>query len=231
MQIDFIIVEDDATASMLLQRYCKKMKSLKFNGAFENAKTALEFLEKEPMDLIFLDIEMPHQSGIDLLNELSIIPLTIFTTSKPAYAMDAFEFNSIDFLKKPISFGRFQQAVQKVEQLFEKEYTLEKRNTGEVYIKQEGRYLKVNLEDVLYFESDADYIHIRTQNKTYTIIGALKKIEQKLPISTFFKVHQSYIVNLKKIVDIEDHSLLISKKVIPISRRNKALLFNRLNII
>lgn len=231
MKLDYIIVDDDAMARMLLTRYCQKKESLVFKGAFENALSAIQFMEKESIDLIFLDIEMPEYSGIDLLNRAPIIPLTIFTTSKADYAYEAFQFEAIDYLKKPFGFPRFLKSVEKAERVFGQDLIIEKQESTDIYIKENGRLTKIDLSEVLYFESDADYVHIKTKNKTYTIISALRSLEKKLPAASFAKVHRSFIVNLEAIVDIEDNSLVIGRKVIPISRRNKNLLFNKLNIL
>lgn len=231
MNLDYIIVEDDPMARRLLQRYCQKVSTLHFKGAFANVLSALDFLEQDTTDLLFLDIEMPDYSGIELLNQTPILPLTIFTTAKANYAYAAFEYEAIDYLKKPFSFLRFQKAVDKAIRVHNADISVEKRESNDIYIKDNGRLTKIDLSEVLYFESDADYIHIKTIDKKFTINGALKSLEKKLPSANFAKVHRSFIVNLEQIIDIEDSSLLIDKKVIPISRRNRTQLFNKLNII
>lgn len=231
MVLDFIIVDDDPMARMLLTRYCDRRHTLQMRGAFDNALSALAFMEKNPLDLVFLDIEMPEYTGIDLLNLTPSLPMTIFTTSKTDYAYDAFQYNAIDFLKKPFSFARFLKAVKKAEAHIDKKVDGQQKVAEEIYVKDNGRLTKINLADVLYFESDADYVHIKTKYNKFTILAALKSLEQKLPPTDFSKVHRSYIVNLKAIVDIEDHSLVVGKKVIPISRRNKKQLYRKLNII
>ena len=232
MTLEFIIIDDDATARMILQRYSQKTTGLVCKGVFENAELALDFMNNQTIDLIFLDIEMPGYSGIDFLNLLPALPSIVFTTSKSQYAYEAFQFEAVDYLKKPFNFPRFQKAIDKVKGINRKENIIEKQDLQtDIYIKDNGRLTKVNLLEVLYFESDMDYVHINTKEQIYTINCALKTLEKKLPSHSFTKVHRSFIVNLKAIVDIEDNSLVINRKVIPISRRNKNELLNKLNII
>jgi DNA-binding LytR/AlgR family response regulator len=209
---------------------------LRLLGSFDCAETALTFLEtaSELPDLVFLDVEMPGLNGMEFLDRSPVLPLIVFTTSSADYALDAFEYNATDFLKKPITMPRFAQCVQRASeaQIQKKQHTeaaLERAN--EVYVREDGRYRRVAFDDILFFENVGDYVKLRTQYGQHTIYGALKSIDEKLQDPRFLKVHRSFIVNLDKIKDIEENSLVIEKSVIPVSRAHKASLLARLRIL
>lgn len=233
MVIKCIIVDDDLMARKALERLCLKNPSIELLGIFEDGETALSFLERNDPDLIFLDIEMPGLSGIEMLNQLAYLPLIIFTTSRPDYAYDAFEFQAVDYLKKPISMLRFEQAVNVALDKLEKRFAVTKvpDESKEIYVKEEGRYIRVPCEEILFFENVGDYVRIKTTKGQHIIYGTLKSVDERLNDSRFLKVHRTYIVNLSKIKDIEENSLVIDKTVIPISRSNKAELMGRLRIL
>jgi len=173
---------------------------------------------------------MPTLSGLEFIEKAKILPQVIFTTSKAEYAYEAFEYQATDFLKKPIAFPRFSQAVEKAKEVQHQnnEY---KANAREVYIKENSRYIRMPYDDILYFENVGDYVKIQTSKGSHIIHSTLKAIDKKLRSFEFLKVHRSYIVNLRKIRDIEENTLVIDKKVIPISRANKPLLMGKLNLL
>ncbi len=228
-----LIVDDDSMARTALQRLCGKQEQLEVVATCESAEEALEFFKNpdNEVDLIFLDVEMPGISGRELLDRLPVIPMVIFTTSKADYAYDAFEYGAVDFLKKPISQPRFEQAVQKVLNL-QAGNQLFQANTMNIYVRSEGKFIRLNCEDILFFENVGDYIRIKTASGGNHIIhGTLRGVDERLKDPRFLKVHRSYIINLDKIVDIEENTLVIEKSVIPISRAHKPLLMNRLRIL
>lgn len=230
MVINCMIVDDDMMARKSLERLCKKIESLNVVQICENGKEALDALSKEPIDLIFLDIEMPELTGIDFLHHAVSLPQVIFTTSKTEYAFEAFEYEVTDYLKKPIAFPRFQKAVEKAEEIHKKNNAY-RANANEVYVREEGRLTRIPYEDILYFENVGDYVRVKTHNSSHIIHGTLKGIDAKLTNPQFLKVHRSFIVNLSKIKDIEENTLVIDKKVIPISRANKPVLMGKLNLL
>ena len=230
--IKTIIVEDEIMARKSLEKLCTANENIILENSFEDAESAFDFLQKEEIDLILLDIEMPGMSGIDLLDKLNFMPQVIFTSSKTEYAFEAFEYEVADFLKKPVTAPRFAKSIEKVlffiDQL-KKSSSFSSAN--EMYVKQDGRFIRVPYKSVLYFENIGDYVKVFTENGSYIIYGALKTIDAKLTYPGFLKVHRSYIVNLEKIKDIEDNTLVIEKKVIPISRAYKPVLMNTINIL
>ncbi|MDB4727640.1 LytTR family DNA-binding domain-containing protein [Saprospiraceae bacterium] len=225
-----MIVEDDLMSCKSLERLCKKVEDINVVRICENGKEALEAVSHESLDLIFLDIEMPELNGIDFLNNAVSLPQVIFTTSKTEYAYDAFEYQVTDYLKKPIAFPRFQIAVEKAIETHKKNNAY-RTKADEVYIREEGRLVRVPYDDILYFENVGDYVRVKTTAFSHVIHGTLKGIDAKLTNPEFLKVHRSFIVNLSKIKDIEENTLVIDKKVIPISRANKPILMGRLNLL
>lgn len=230
MNLRCIVVDDDQMARKALERLCTKHEKLELVGVYENAQSALAFLETESVDLMFLDVEMPELSGIEMLSYVAYMPMVIFTTSKPEYAFDAFEYQAIDFLKKPITIIRFEQAVAKALENMAKREDYQ-ANANEIYVREEGRYVRIACDDILFFENVGDYVRVKTIKGQHIIHSTLKNINEKIGDSRFLKVHRSFIINLQKIKDIEENSLVIDKTVIPISRANKAELMSRLKVL
>ena len=230
MILKCLIVDDDLMARKSIERLCEKNEHLQLLGTFDNGNDALVYLEKETVDLLFLDIEMPELSGIELLNQLIALPMVIFTTSKTEYAFDAFEFQAIDFIKKPITAQRFEQAVTKAFETVKKRQ-IYKTQTNDIYVREDGRFIRVPCDDIQFFENVGDYVRVKTIKTQYIIHGTLKSIDEKLNDSRFLKIHRSFIINLDKIKDIEENSLVIEKTVIPISRANKSELMARLKVL
>lgn len=225
-----IIVDDDIMARKSLERLCAKVDFLTVVDICENGEAGLRSLEEYEVDLIFLDIEMPGISGIDLVRESKKLPQVIFTTSKTEYAFEAFEFQVTDYLKKPINFSRFKIAIDKAFEIFNQDQ-LTSTAEKEVYLREDGKFIRVEYSDILYFENVGDYIRVKTIYGNHIIHGTLKSILAKLNYNRFMRVHRSFVIHLDKIKDIQDNTLVIDKKVIPISRANKAPLFKRLNLL
>lgn len=227
-----LIVEDEIMAMKSLTKLCEKMDRLDLVGTFDNGKDALAEIEKKSIDLIFLDIEMPEMTGIELLEQLSVTPQIIFTTGNKEYAYEAYEYDVTDFLKKPITQLRFLKAVEKA--IFRQEQldaiaTASSKN--EIYIRTDGRYVRVGYDDILFFENVGDYVKVITESGNHIIHGSMKSIDSRIQHPRFLKVHRSYIVNLDKVKDIEDNTLVIEKSVIPISRAHKPILMRTINLL
>lgn len=226
----YIIVDDDEMARASLASMCEKISDIELIETFDSGLPALEFLKKNPIDLIFLDIQMPDLSGIDLVKNFDDLPQIIFTTGHSEYALEAFEYQVTDFLVKPIEFPRLIKSVERAKKLGE--MPLNSANKmEEIYVKVDGRFVRLSLEDVLYIESLGDYVTFRTDKEKFIVHSTLKNIDEKIRNLDFLKVHRSYIVNLSKVVDIEDTNLVIKDKVIPISRAHKPALMSRIKTI
>ena len=231
-----IIIDDEQMARVIVRTLCNQIKSLNILQEFSNAIEAIKFLNENHVDLIFLDIHMPSFSGLDFIKTLKDPPKIIFTTSDPKFAIQAFEYDFIvDYLLKPIEFPRFEKAVHKAEKL---QITQNKISSvkgpelkNDFYVNIDRRLIKIDLSSIYLIEAKGDYINIKTEDKNYVVHSTLKKIEDKLPDSLFLKVHRSYIINVKKIIDIEDNSVLIKKDVVPVSRSNRPELMKRLDLL
>jgi DNA-binding LytR/AlgR family response regulator len=226
-----IIVDDDLISRTAMERLCKSAENLEVVASFTSAEEALAFLDLEQVNLVFLDIEMPGLSGIEFMDRLSSFPHIIITSSKTEYAFEAFEHQVVDYLKKPITLSRFQRALEKALDA-ERRIQKYKEEAKDVYIREEGKLVRINLDDILFFENLGDYVTIRlTNGKRHIIHGTMKGIDSKMKDPRFVKVHRSFIINLDKIKDIEENTLVIAEAVIPISRSHKQALLSRLNFL
>ncbi len=232
-----IIIDDEAAARMIIQQLCNQVNGLNVLEEFPNAIQAIKFLNQQEVDLIFLDIHMPDFTGFDFIQSLKNPPQIILTTSDRNFAIEAFEYDCIaDYLVKPVELDRFKRAVNKAESrmntlVAESPTSEEDSKKEELYINIDRRLIKIDIPTIYLVEAKGDYIQIKTEDKNYTVHSTLKKIEDKLPSTLFLKVHRSYIINVSKIIDIEDNSVLIKKDVIPVSRSNRPELMKRLNLL
>ncbi len=235
-----IIIDDEETARAIIQQLCTQVDELNVIDEFPNAIQAIKFLNKNEIDLIFLDIHMPDFTGFDFIDTLKNPPKIVLTTSDKNFALEAFEYDCIvDYLVKPITLPRFLKAIQKAEGVTALPDNKPKNNPSsdtaqeknELYINIDRRLIKINIPTINLIEAKGDYILIKTETQNYTVHSTLKKIEEKLPDDLFLKVHRSYVINIKKIIDIEDNSVLIAKDVIPVSRSNRPELMKRLNML
>ncbi|MFI1773298.1 LytR/AlgR family response regulator transcription factor [Thalassobellus citreus] len=231
-----IIIDDEATARAIISQLCVSVPSLNVLEEFPNAIQAIKYLNQNEVDLIFLDIHMPDFTGFDFIQTLKNPPKIILTTSDSKFAIEAFEYDCIvDYLVKPIALPRFEKAIQKAASTVSKVATssesVESSSGNDLYVNIDRRLIKIDIHSIYLVEAKGDYIHVKTEDKNYTVHSTLKKIEEKLPTDLFLKVHRSYIINIQKIIDIEDNSVLIKKDVIPVSRSNRPELMKRLNLL
>lgn len=234
-----IIVDDEPLAIDLLNDFIGRVPFLIKTAECKNAIEAIEVLHHEPVDLIFLDIQMPNISGIQLLNSLETKPMVIFTTAYSEYAIESYNLNAVDYLLKPFTFERFLKAVNKAYTLFTSRNTSMKKNVipeheiktlhtetssdaqEYIFVKADYKSVKITFEQILYIEGLKDYIKIYTGPKPIITQLSLKSIEEKLPSQMFFRVHKSYIVSLKHIQSIERGIIRIGEARIPISESYK----------
>jgi DNA-binding LytR/AlgR family response regulator len=227
-----IIIDDEEMARVIIEQYCSKLDHLQIVNQFNNALDAIQFINNHKIDLVFLDIHMPELNGFDFIDSLNNPPNIILTTSDSEFALNAFEYKCIvDYLVKPIKLPRFIKAVTKVDNPIKAVPLTDNEEVNEMYVNIDRRLVKIHIPDIYLIEAKGDYINIKTETKNHIVHTTMKKIEEKLPDSLFLKIHRSFIINLKKIVDIEDNSVLIKKEVIPVSRSNRPELMNRLNLL
>ena len=228
MKYTSIIVEDLQPAADFLRKFCERSGIVDVQAHFLNGEEALVYLSENLVDLIFLDVEMPGITGFQLMDQLVYQPQVILTTSKTEYAFSAFEYNVTDFLRKPFTYQRFLEAVQKVEVKKQQE---DSNTTDHIFIKVNGKLIRLKNEDILYIESMGDYVKFVTAAKKYVSHNTIKNLEEKVNDTIFCKVHRSYIVNLSKIDDIQENVLFIKGNMIPISKANKITVMKKLKIV
>lgn len=227
-----IIVEDELMARKALENLCRKVDRFELMGSFETATDALGEVERGEIDLLFLDIELPGMSGLEFLEELPYLPQVVFTTSNRDYAYEAYQYDVTDFLKKPITQQRFLKAVEKIELRDQQLKAIASASAAqEVYVRSEGRFVRLPFADIFYFENVGDYVKVVTSRGNHMIHGSLKSIAQRIQHPRFLKVHRSFVVNMDKIKDIEDNTLVIESAVIPISRAHKPILLKSINLL
>ena len=215
-KIRTIIVDDEPLAQDIIETYVSQMAQLELVGKCSNAIEANAMLNAEQIDLMFLDIQMPQLTGVELLKSLSNPPLVIFTTAYSEYAVEGFELDAVDYLLKPISLDRFLKAVNKVEDKL-KERSPNHSDAvaaGEDYffVKADKKLIKVNFKDILYIEGLKDYVIIKMVEGRVITLQTMKSLEKKLPSSLFRRIHRSYIVNTEKIKAIVGNMVEIIEK-------------------
>lgn len=229
MKFTAVIVEDLSVAADVLHKYCLKNGKVNVLQIFKSTEEAIPFLTENAVDVIFLDIEMPGANGFSLLDQMQYQPQVILTTSKTEYAFDAFEYSVVDFLRKPFSYQRFQQAVDKLKPLQEKKEEVEEMS--HVFIKSDGKLIRLNNDDILYIESMGDYVKFITNDKKFISHNTIKALTEKINPEVFCKVHRSYIINMNKISDIRDNTLYIANAKIPVSKANRSTVMSRIKIV
>lgn len=214
-----LIVDDEPLAREGLEQYVRKMPGLELTGSCQSAIDAIAFLQKEKPDLLFLDIQMPEMTGLELMKALQQPPKVIFTTAYREFAVDGFDLNAVDYLVKPISFERFARAVQKVQQNLESNPTeTHKKVEDHIFIKSDGQIIKIPISEIIYAESAKDYVFIYTVAKRYMALLPLKQLEENLPASQFIRIHRSFLVATASVDRLEGNYLYIGKTKLPISR-------------
>jgi DNA-binding LytR/AlgR family response regulator len=229
-----IIVDDSKIARETIKLLIEQFSFLNLIKECETPVEAFEYLKKESVDLVFLDVEMPGMSGLDLLKNLDKHPIVILVTSKKDYAVEAFELNVVDYLIKPVNLSRFMVAVNKAKELFEnrdQKAVINGNNKEYIFVRSSGLLIKIKLDNIQYIQAIGDYVNIFTPEKRYTVHITLKNIEEKLPSDKFFRLHRSYLVSLNHIDNIEENSAYTGKHPLPIAGQFKKELLRKLNMI
>lgn len=226
MTLKTIVIDDEPLALRLVADYVGKTPFMELAGSFDNPLEAIDFLSGHMVDLIFVDIQMPDLTGIELIRTLEEPPKIIFTTAYEQYALEGFKLNAIDYLLKPYSYEEFLKAAAKARRQVELEAhilpTIEANNQF-LFLKSEYKIRRINFNDILYIEGLKDYIkvYITGEEKPVLSLNSIKTLEQKLPENKFMRVHRSYIVNLEKIETIERSRIIFGKTFIPVSDQYK----------
>jgi len=221
MEIRALIVDDEPLAQNVIEQYANKLPNLTISGNCNDAICAHQFLQENEVDLIFLDINMPKLSGISFLKNLKNAPLVIFTTAYSEYALEGFELNAIDYLKKPFSFERFCKAYFRAEELLQLKKGTSERSSVEkdsdfIFIKADKKMVKVKFSEILYIEGLGDYIKLHLSDKKLVTNLSMKKVIDLLPAKDFYRTHKSFIISLDKIDSVEGNMTKINNTKLPI---------------
>ncbi|RAJ08369.1 LytTR family two component transcriptional regulator [Chitinophaga skermanii] len=231
-----MVVDDEPIARDIIISHIANTPGLILVKSCMNASEAYEGLYQHPVDLIFLDIQMPVITGVDFLRSLRNPPLVVFTTAYEHYAIEGFELNSVDYLLKPITYDRFHQAMQKINDRFAYKNSLVIPPTpivpqvDYIFIKMDTKLVRVNHEQINYIQAEKDYSSVYLDNKRLFASMHLKLFEELLPKDRFLRVHRSFLVNLSKIKTIQGNMIELEGKELPIGANYKEELFRTLGI-
>jgi DNA-binding LytR/AlgR family response regulator len=230
-----IIVDDDEMTCKILEGYVAKSASLTLIGTFSDSIAARNiFTERKDIDLVFLDIVMPEMDGFDFITSLDYPPNIIIVSSAEKYAVKAFDFNVVDYLLKPVSYGRFVKAIDKTVRYFSRKEIV---STGdeEIFIKKGSSLVKLKLKDIIFIEALENYVTLNTNDDRFTIHFTMKAIENQMPSGVFIRVHRSFIINKSMIQAIKENSLDLivgnTLKSIPVGKSFRDTLLNDINVM
>jgi len=218
MNIRCHIIEDEPMASKLLQLYVSKLAVLELIAVSDNPLHALESLKTNPVDLVFLDIRMPEMTGLSLLEVLQNKPLAVLTTAFSEFALESYELDVVDYLKKPITFERFVKAVGKAEQRLQLTEPAKGKSGGAdyIFVKEGIRFIKVNIDEILFIEGLKNYVASHTVTQKIVSLQRLKALEDQLPADKFIRVHNSYIIAKGAISSVKENEIRVGTTKIPI---------------
>ncbi|XHR94533.1 LytR/AlgR family response regulator transcription factor [Mucilaginibacter sp. UC70_90] len=228
--ITCIAIDDEPKALEVIERYCLKTSLVDLKATFREPVKAIEFLNREKVDLIFLDINMPDISGMQLVQALLPRPMVIFTTAYSHYAVESYDLNALDYLLKPITFERFLAAINKATAALSSRNGVSKEDESTVFIKSGPQTYQVKVDEILYLEKDGNYITIHLKDRKILVRENMGDIFDLVPAADFLRVHKSYVVAIKHITMIEVHQLIINGEKIPIGSTYRDLLRSRLRL-
>ena len=219
-----IVVDDDPISRISIRNLVKNHRNLEFVFEAEEAQSAITYIEENNVDLIFLDVLMPDVNGFELIKMIDKSLKIIVISEYREFALDAFSFDVVDYLKKPILAKRFNEAIDRYERLIRdnKPDTIRQEGVPQksdvLFLKIDGIFRKISLGEIVYIENDGNYVNIHTEKETLSPYGTIKEIESKLPSTLFLKPHRKFIVSIDHINGVDDNFIITSKKLIPISR-------------
>lgn len=227
--INCIVLEDEELAAKSILKILEKIDRLNVLGHYFNPLEAQNGTNLNEVDLIFLDVEMPEITGLDFIKSLANPPAVIVTTSKSDFALGAFEIEAIDFILKPVTLQRVLKALTKFESSIKIDEPAQQAES--IFVKVDGKLVNIKFTDIKWIEALGDYVGFHTDKKRYVVKSTLSVIAKRIGDYNFIKVHRSFIINISHIRDIDDSSLVIDDKLIPISRGNRPELLKRINLL
>lgn len=231
--IRVIIVDDDELCISVIEDMISQLDDFICIETFQNALDAYNYLEANDVDVVFLDVEMPKMGGIELLKSLKKSPMVVMITSHEEFALESYEYNVTDFLKKPAEWSRFLKTIEKIRKEFLDlaAQLLESSDQEYVFIKTDSKLVQLNLSQVLWVEALGNYIRVHTEEDKYTVLSTMKEIEAKLPAKDFIRVQRSFIIRVDKVKAIEDNYIIIKDKEIHIGKSYKEDFNKRINYL
>jgi len=233
MKLNCLIVDDEVLAQDVIEKYMSNFSTLKLVGKCDSAVEAISFLHNNKVDLLFLDLNMPEMSGLEMLKTLSNPPNVILTTAYSEYALESYEYGVVDYLLKPIKLERFTKAVNKVVAQYEVknivDEQMDEKKRQAIFIREDQVTYQVNFNDILYIEAYGNYLKVYTSDKVYVIRDTMHDMENKLPEENFIRIHKSYIISLSKIDSIGGNRIYINKQEIPIGELYKMSLKQKIS--
>ncbi len=227
-----LIVDDNKVARAILSEMLKKTEGVEIAGEIEDAPSAITFLKKNEIDILFLDVELPGMSGLELLRVVPERPVTILVSAQAGYAVEAFELNVIDYLVKPFTVYRLMLAVEKaIELLKMKNVKVNQVDSGHIFIKDGKVIRKILIQHILWLEAKGDYVKIVTENGNYVIHATLRNLEEKLSAAAFVRIHRGFVIPTGKIDYIEDGAVYIQGSTLPVSENYKTDLLKSLRLL
>ena len=228
-----LIVDDNTMARTVLRNMVKQIRELEICGEYAAAIDAFNHLQKESVDLLLLDVEMPGMSGLELIESLTNPPLVILITAKTDYAVQGFQLQVVDYLVKPITLPRLLQAVNRAEEwkLSDSKSIQSAESKNYFFARINNQLIRIDWDDILFLQAMGDYVVIVTPGKKMSVHSTLKALEKKIPENRFTRVHRSYIVQVSKIVNLEENSIQINEHLIPVSERYKSELMEKMNVL
>lgn len=226
MKYSCLIVDDEPIAIRVVRNHLQNFPNIEIAGECSNAIEALDFLMQKPVDLMFLDIQMPQITGLELIRNLQHPPLVIFTTAYRDFAVEAFDLDVVDYLLKPFSLARFAKSIGKfIQQMSEKNNGFHHPETNPtpeyILIKADKKIYKIDLNDLVYLESMGDYVSVYTSTEKITTKERISNLYEKLPANQFLRIHRSYVVSIRRIDAILAGCIEIANKKLPVGRNYK----------
>ena len=220
MKLNCVIVDDEYLAIEVLKVYCSKIDFLQIQQAFKKPKEALIWLKENKTDILFLDIEMPHLNGFEVLNGLDYSPVVILTTAYQHFAVKAFDLEILDYLVKPIEFERFEKSVKRASEYLETRTVAgQPEKESFLFIKSDYKLNKIAFDSIKYIEGLGEYVKIHTPDKIHITLAAMKDLERSLPDKEFIRIHKSYIVSVKNILSYNKQEVKITGNIkLPVGR-------------
>jgi two-component system LytT family response regulator len=230
MMINCIAIDDEPMALEVIERYCSKSDLVRLNAVFLEPSKAIEYLGREPANLVFLDINMPGISGMQLAQALPGSPMIIFTTAYSHYAVDSYSLNAVDYLLKPITFERFHKAVNKAIASRSVKNSVFGEDGPIVFFKSGPQTYPVKLGDILYLEKDGNYMTIHLRDRNILIRENMSDVFDLVPDSDFIRIHKSFVIAVRHIEKIENHQLTVNGQKIPVGSTYRGVLRRRLGL-